>query len=149
MNKPTAFCMKNSWISIVGPVIGILLMSLCGAAQQTPAQSAPSDNEAHGVTTVHGCLDRSRGNYLVIEDQTSLIYVLKGVGNKLNRQVHHQVEVHGQLLPGTVKTGIRSEKSGSNPSDTVHGIDGLPLQVANVQTDVRVIANHCKAADQQ
>jgi hypothetical protein len=53
------------------------------------------------------------------------------------------------MLLGTVKTGVRPEKVGSNPSDTVHGVDGVPLQVAEVQTDVRPISKHCKAADQE
>jgi hypothetical protein len=53
------------------------------------------------------------------------------------------------MLPGTIKTGVRGEKAGSNPSDTVHGIDGVPLQVADVQTDIRTISKHCKAADQE
>jgi len=52
-------------------------------------------------------------------------------------------------LSGTVKTGIRPEKEGSNPADTVHGVDGVPFQVDNPQTDVRTVAKHCKAADQE
>lgn len=132
-------------------VIAFLLAVVGAVAQQTPAQS-PSGGAAvpaRGPATVRGCLDGSRGNYVVIEDGTSLVYVLKGLGNKLDSQLRHEVEVTGRLLPGTIKTGIRPEKAGSNPSDTVHGVDGIPLQVANVQTDVRTIAKHCKAADQQ
>jgi len=105
---------------------------LGAVAQQSPPQSE-GPPPSQGITTVRGCLNRLRGNYLLIEDQTSLVYVLKGVGSKLDNQVHHQIEVKGKVLPGTVKTGIRSQKEGSNPSDTVHGADGVP----------------CKAADQQ
>jgi hypothetical protein len=129
-------------------VVVLLLVPLGAVAQQSPPQSggpAPSQ----GVTTVRGCLNRLRGNYLLIEDQTSLVYVLKGVGTKLNDQLHHQIEVKGKVLPGTVKTGIRSQKAGSNPSDTLHGADGVPFQVADVESDVHTIANKCKAADQQ
>jgi hypothetical protein len=57
--------------------------------------------------------------------------------------------VKGKLLPGTVKTGINPDKAGSNPSDTTHGVDGTPFQVANPETDVTIIAKKCKAADQQ
>jgi len=123
--------------------LAVTLLAGCAAfAQQSPAP-------AQGTTTVRGCLDRSRGNYVLVEEQSNLPYVLKGVGSKLDKLVHHQVEVKGRILPGSIKTGIRSEKAGSNPSDTVHNVDGTPLQVANVQTDVRTIANRCKAADQQ
>jgi hypothetical protein len=129
--------------------VAIFLLAPLGAvAQQSPPQP-PTTPPARGATTVRGCLDRSRGNYVLIEDQTSLVYVLKGVGNKLDHELHHEVEVKGRVLPGTIKTGIRPEKTGSNPSDTAHGVDGDPLQVADVQADVHTISTHCKAADQQ
>jgi hypothetical protein len=137
--------MRGSRILIGGSAV--LLLALTAAAQD--ATPPASGDKTRGVTTVRGCLDGSRGNYVVIEDNTSLIYVLKGVGNKLDNYLHHQVEVKGKVLPGTVKTGVRPEKSGSNPADTVHGVDGLPLQVADVQNDIKTIAKHCKAADQQ
>jgi len=78
-----------------------------------------------------------------------LVYALRGVGDKLNGQVGREVEVTGELHPGSIKTGVRSTKAGSNPSDTVHGVEGVPLQVADVAKDVRTLARHCKAADQQ
>ena len=90
-----------------------------------------------------------RGSYIVVEDKTGLVYALTGVGNKLNGQLHHEVEVKGKIRSGTIKTGVNPNKAGSNPSDTEHGVDGVPLQVANVQTDVRTMSKSCKAADQQ
>jgi len=127
-------------------VAAILVLSLIGVA--APAQessTAPASNN----TTVRGCLRGQRGNYILIEDNTSAVYVLKGVGNKLDKQLRHQVEVKGKILPGSIKTGVTTEKAGSNPSDTVHGVDGVPLQVANIDTDVRTLSNRCKAADKQ
>ena len=128
-----------------------LLIAAAVIAQQSPAMPASAgDNAAPArhVSTVRGCLDGDRGNYILIEENSS-VYVLKGVGNKLDSYLHHEVEVKGKMLPGAMKTGVRAEKAGSNPSDTVHGIDGVPLQVANVQTDIRMISKHCKAADQE
>jgi len=125
-----------------------LLIAMGAVAQQSPATPAPADNAARHVTTVRGCLDGDRGNYILVEENSS-VYVLKGVGNKLDGYLHHEVEVKGKMLPGTIKTGVRAEKAGSNPSDTVHGIDGVPLQVANVLADIRMISKHCKAADQE
>jgi hypothetical protein len=132
-------------------VAGLLLVGTGAVAQSSSAAAAPanSDASASHVSTVRGCLDGQRGNYIVVEDKTGLVYALRGVGNKLDRQVHHEVEVKGQVQPGTIKTGVNPTKAGSNPSDTEHGVDGVPLQVANVQTDVRTIAKSCKAADQQ
>ena len=139
--------MKN-----LAAILALLLMGAAAVAQESSSAPAASGNTSaptSNVSTVRGCLEGQRGNYIVVEDGSGAVYVLKGVGNKLDRQLHHEVEVKGKTLPGSIKTGVRSEKSGSNPSDTVHGIDGVPLQVANVQTDVRTISKQCKAADQQ
>ena len=78
-----------------------------------------------------------------------MVYALQGVGSKLNRFLRKEVEVTGESKPGSVKTGIRPEKAGSNPSDTVHGVDGVPLEVKDIDSDIRIVAKHCKAADQQ
>lgn len=130
-------------------VIGFLLVGMGAVAQQSSTAPATANAPASNVSTVRGCLDGQRGNYIVVEDKTGLVYVLKGVGNKLDAQLHHEVEVKGRLRAGTIKTGVNPTKSGSNPSDTEHGVDGVPLEVANVQTDVRPISKHCKAADEE
>jgi hypothetical protein len=135
-------------------LIGVSLflpIALVAIAQQSPSTPAPAGDgaaPARHVTTVRGCLDGERGNYILVDDN-SMVYVLKGVGNKLDGYLHHDVEVKGRMLPGSIKTGVRTEKAGSNPSDTVHGVDGVPLQVANIQTDIRIISKQCKAADQE
>jgi hypothetical protein len=132
-------------------VAAFLLIGLGAVAQQssTPPAASGSSAPADNVSTVRGCLRGQRGNYVVVEDKTGLMYVLKGVGNTLNGQLNRQVEVKGKILSGTVKTGINPAKVGSNPSDTARGVDGVPLQVANPETDIRTISKKCKAADQQ
>jgi hypothetical protein len=134
-------------VSVASRTAAFLLFSLGLWAQQSSAPP-PSSSAAASATTVRGCLRGQRGNYIVIEDKTGTVYVLKGVGNKLDDYRRHEVEVKGQVLPGTVKTGINPAKEGSNPADTVHGVDGVPFQVANVLTDIHTVAKRCKAADQ-
>ena len=133
--------------------VSVFLLTTLGAvAQQSstpPASTDDSTMAARHASTVRGCLDGERGNYILIEDNTSMVYVLKGVGNKLDGYLRHEVEVKGRMLPGTIKTGVRAEKAGSNPSDTVHGVDGVPFQVADLQNDIHTISKHCKAADQE
>jgi hypothetical protein len=129
--------------------IGFLLIGMGAVAQQSSTAPTSTSMPASNVSTVRGCLNGERGNYIVVEDKTGLIYVLKGVGNKLDAQLHHEVEVKGQLRSGSIKTGINPTKTGSNPSDTEHGVDGVPLEVRNVQTDIRTISKHCKAADEE
>jgi hypothetical protein len=129
-----------------------LLIAAAAVAQQSSAMAASGDDSAvpaRHVSTVRGCLDGERGNYILVEDNSGMVYVLKGVSNKLDSYLHHDVEVKGRMLPGTIKTGVRPEKAGSNPSDTVHGVDGVTLQVADVQNDIRMVSKHCKPADQQ
>ena len=130
---------------------GVLLTGLGAVAQEssTPPATTGSSRAPANISTVRGCLDGQRGNYIVVEDKTGLVYVLKGVGNKLDSQLQQEVEVKGRLRSGLIKTGVNPSKSGSNPSDTAHGVDGVPLEVADVQSDVRTISKHCKAADQQ
>jgi hypothetical protein len=142
---------KENAMNRTGSIITIVLLgSLAALSQKTPPTTPPAKNTSDTESSsVRGCLDGQRGNYIVVENKTGTVYVLKGVGNRLDNQLGHEVEVKGHILPGTVKTGIRPEKGGSNPSDTVHGVDGVPFQVADWHSDIRVVAKKCKAADQQ
>ena len=128
-------------------VVVISMFSLHAFAQSSSADNSTADNSTS--TTVRGCMQGERGNYIVVEDKTGSVFVLKGVGNKLDNFLRHEVDVKGKVLSGTVKTGVRPEKSGSNPSDVVHGVDGAPLQVADPKTDVHLVSKKCKAADQE
>lgn len=134
---------------IASRAAALLLLSATVFAQQSSAPSGTMAAPTSGSSTVRGCLRGERGNYVLIEEKTGSIYVLKGVENKLDNYLRHEIEVTGRALSGTVKTGINPSKAGSNPADTVHGVDGVPFQVGNVQTDIRTISKRCKAADQQ
>lgn len=74
-----------------------LLLTGAALAQEssTPAENTPSDAD---TTTIRGCLKGERGNYIVVEKSGS-VFVLKGVGNKLDSHLNHMVEVKGQMLP--------------------------------------------------
>ena len=137
-------------VSVASRTVAFLLLSAGLWGQQSSAPP-PSSSEANtpSASTVRGCLRTQRGSYILIEDKTGTVYALKGVGNKLDNFRRHEVEVKGQVLSGTVKTGVRPDKAGSNPSDTVHSVAGVPFQVDNVATDVRMVSKQCKAADQQ
>ena len=113
----------------------LMLFAQATLAQQPDAGSAPD------TLKVRGCLRRSRQNYIVV-DHRGFAYALKGVGTKLDADVGREVEVTG-VLTNDVKTGIRSEKAGSNPSDTVRAVDGPTLQILNVSGDVHKVADKC------
>jgi hypothetical protein len=124
----------------------LLLLATSAFAQQA---SVASEEQAPDKITVRGCVRSDRGNYILIENRTGTIYALQGVGNKLQTFLRKEVEVTGESKPGSLKTGVRPEKAGSNPSDTVHGVDGVPLHVTDIDKDIRIVGKHCKAADQQ
>ena len=132
-------------------VMAVLALAVFGMAAfpQEPTGSAGENGRRSETSIIHGCLETERGNYIVVENGSSMVYALKGVGGKLDKYVHHEVEVRGKMLPGTVKTGVRAQKVGDNPSDSVRAVSGVTFQVADTQKDVRVTANHCKAADAQ
>ena len=127
---------------------GCILIAAMAFAQQ-PSTMATDNSTPHNMATVRGCLGGERGNYILVEDGSGLVYVMKGVGNKLDNYLNHDVEVKGTLRPGLMKSGVRPEKAGSNPADTVHGVDGVPLQVYDLQNDIHVLSKRCKAADQE
>jgi hypothetical protein len=127
----------------------MILIAPAVFAQNSAGQSAaPSDSDSNRIT-VRGCVRSERQNYILIADKTGIVYALQGVGNKLQGFLRKEVEVTGETKPGSVKTGVRPEKAGSNRSDTMHGIDGVPLQVENIDKDIRIVAKHCTAADAQ
>jgi hypothetical protein len=126
--------------------LGCVFLALAASAI---AQESASGADEHTKITVRGCLRSERGNYILIENRTGAVYALQNVGTKLNGFLRKEVEVTGEPKPGSVRTGVRPEKAGSNPSDTVHGVDGVPLQVSDIQKDIRIVSKHCKAADAQ
>ena len=137
-------------MSVIRLLSVFLIFGAIAFTQQSSApQSSTDSSSSPETTTVRGCLNRLRGNYLIVENRTNLVYALRGVGDKLEGRQGQEVEVKGQLHPGSLKTGVRSTKAGSNPADTIHGVDGVPLQIANVSTDVKTIAKKCKSAEDQ
>lgn len=91
--------------------------------------------------TVRGCLKRSRQNYVVV-DRHGFQYVLKGVGNKVEGEVGHEVEARGNLIDDQ-KSGERAEKQGSNPSDSLRSVGGATLEIVNVATDIKRVSDSC------
>jgi hypothetical protein len=132
-------------ITKIVPIFPVLLLAAFTSAQQSDDQRSPKGPSPNAIT-VRGCLNRSHGNYLVVEDKTGMTYALRGVGNRLDNRVNHEVQVAGTLEPGSQKTGTRSQEQGSNPADTIHGVDGTPLYVSDINADIETLGT-CKAAD--
>ena len=118
-------------------------LAVCAIALAGTVYAQNNTQNDSDTVTVRGCLQESRQNYVVV-NKRGFSYALKGVGDKLNAEVGHEVEVKGKLT-NDITTGVRPEKQGSNPSDTVRATDGAAtLQILNVGGDVRTIANKCQ-----
>jgi hypothetical protein len=121
---------------------GLSAFMLFGTAlgQQSSAQDAS--------TTIRGCLQRSAQNDLLVEsDGTS--YALRGIGDKLDGEVGHWLEVKGVLVSNTnPKTAARAETERSNMSDPDNVAASKTLQVADVLSDVHRVADHCLSSSE-
>jgi hypothetical protein len=138
-----------SYTGTICKTAAVVVLSTGLFAQQSSAPPASASSPSPRTSTIRGCLRGERNNYILMENKTNTAYVLKGVGNKLDNYRRKEVEVTGQMLAGTIKTGINPGKAGSNPADTVHGIDAVPFQVNNIDTDIKVISKKCKAGSDQ
>jgi hypothetical protein len=119
----------------------VIVCCLCLFLIFGTALAKKSDNSEQ--MTVRGCLRRDHQNYVVV-DRHGWPYVLKGVGNKVDAEVGHEVEVKGKLSED-VKSGVRPEKQGSNPADTVRAVDGATVEILNVSTDIRRVSDTCSS----
>lgn len=99
----------------------------------TPAQQTPADST--GQVTLQGCLDRSRGDYILIQTDPGNTYELRSTGNlKLRHYMGQQVEV----------TGTKSA-SLSTSSDAI-GFGGSPSPVTLSVKSIKTLAKRCAAA---
>jgi hypothetical protein len=101
------------------------------------------EKSADAGTTIRGCLQRSAQNDLMVESEGTS-YALRGIGDKLDGEVGHWLEVKGVLVNDTkAKTGVRATNKQSNMSDASSEATGKTLQVADVTADVHRVADHC------
>lgn len=120
----------------------LLLLILLSSGFLVLAQQ-PSDNnsavpetstDSKGQVTVQGCLDRSRGDYILIQSDPGMTYELRATGKiKLRQYLGQQVEVSGTKSP-----------SMSTSSDTI-GFGGSPSPVTLSVKSVKMLAKECVA----
>jgi hypothetical protein len=91
-------------------------------------------NSSEELTTVFGCIERSQQNYLIVDKQGSS-YILAGVGDQLDGEVGHTLEVKGTLIKTALKQSRKSDDSASIPKGS--------LRVGNVLDDVHRVGDHC------
>jgi hypothetical protein len=100
-----------------------LFVGACLIAQTGQAQSQPS-TKAKGQVTVHGCISRQSGDYILIQSDPSNSYVLHAADNiKLGQYLGQQVKVTGTKSPTL-----------SDSSDAGRSTSSVTLTVSSVKT---------------
>lgn len=96
------------------------------------AQQASADSG--GQTTLQGCVDRSRGDYILIQAESGMTYELRSTGKiKLRHYMGQQVEV-----TGTTSASL------STSSDAI-AFGGSPSPVTLSVKSIKTLADRCSA----
>jgi hypothetical protein len=125
----------------VALLAGLSVFILFGAA-------LGQEKSADTGTTIRGCLQRSAQNDLVVESEGTS-YALRGIGDKLDGELGHWLEVKGVLVSNTkAKAAAGSVKKQSNMRDPGTAAARRTLQVADVTADVHRVADHCLSSSE-
>jgi hypothetical protein len=120
--------MKQAMLLVLVISAGILL-----ARDNNPSRGARQDNSEHakGQTTVQGCVSRSNGDYILVEQDPAVTYELQSSGEtKLGHYLGQQVEVTGRKSPSL-----------STSSDFLEG--RAPSPVTLTVTSIKTITKEC------
>jgi hypothetical protein len=108
-----------------------LLCVAFGWAQQQSDQSAGLKVR---VGTVKGCLDGSRGNYLLTQDGSGTLFRLVGNDGQLKSHLGQEVLVTGQLPGSGPAPSAVGESAATERGSVGSSTSGNVIQVSKVQT---------------
>jgi hypothetical protein len=115
----------------------LLLLSdsfLLGQRNSPNSTDQNHSNGSKGQITVQGCVDRARGDYILVQQDPGMTYELEAKGKiKLRQYLGQQVEVTGTKSPSL-----------STSSDTLTN-SGSPAPVTLRIISIRTIAKECSA----
>jgi hypothetical protein len=121
----------------MGRLLFVLLLSGSFLLAQDNSSTAAGQNNAkgsNGQITVDGCVDRSRGDYVLIQQDPGMTYQLQGTGKiKINKYFGQRVE-----LTGTKQSSL------STSSDSI-AFGGSPSPVTIRVDSIKTLAKQCSA----
>jgi hypothetical protein len=121
--------MKTLWILLL--LSGSFVPAQDGNSSKTPAHAA---KDAKGQITVQGCVARSSGDYVLIQQDPGMTYELQATGKtKLRQYLGKQVEVSGTDAPSLSTSSDAFARTGS------------PASVTLTITAIKTIARECPA----
>ena len=127
--REESVCMRNLLLVL------LLSSSFLLAQDNNPGTSSQQNAKgSKGEITVQGCVDRSRGSYVLIKQDPGMTYGLRATRKiKLGQYLGQQVEVTGQESPYM-----------PNSSDAL-GRQGTPASVTLTITAIKTISKQCSA----
>ncbi len=96
----------------------VILMLSSGflLAQSGNAPATDQNNKANSQVTVRGCVDRERGDYILVQQDPAATWELQGTGKiKVSKYFGQQVEVTGRKVT-SLPTSSDSMTNSSAPS---------------------------------
>jgi len=115
-------------------LVVLLFGSVLLAQESNPSNPSRQDSKtSNGQTTVQGCVSRSSGDYILMQQDPGMTYQLHATGRiKLSHYLGQQVEVIGEESP--------SLSTSSNPAGRV-GSASVALTISSIKT----IEKRCSA----
>jgi hypothetical protein len=114
----------------------LLLSSSFLSAQNNNSGATDQNNskDSKGQITVQGCVDRERGDYVLVQQDPGMTYELQGADKiKINKYFGQRVEV-----TGTKQTSLET-------SSDAMAAGGPPSPVTIRVTSIKTIAKQCSA----
>ena len=111
-----------------------ILLLLCSGVllAQSNSPSTSDSKSSSGPVTVTGCVDRNRGDYVLIQGSQGATYELQGTDKaKLSKYLGQRVQVTGTKFP-----------SMESSSDAMTG-SGTPAPVTIRVTSIKTVAKEC------
>jgi hypothetical protein len=110
----------------------MIFLLLCSAVLLAQDNGSANDSKSkNGTVTVTGCVDRQRGDYVLIQQNPAITYELQGTDKaKLRNYIGQRVQVTGSKFP-----------SMETSSDAIAG--GSPAPVTIRVSSIKTIAKEC------
>jgi hypothetical protein len=112
----------------MGRLLFVLLLSssfLLAQDNNSPAASQNNSKGSNGQITADGCVDRSRGDYVLIQQDPGMTYLLQSTGKvKINKYFGQRVEVTG-TRQSSLSTSSDSLAAGGSPSPVTIRVDSI------------------------
>ncbi|HTV66613.1 MAG TPA: hypothetical protein VMD98_13480 [Bryocella sp.] len=119
----------------MGRIAFLLLLVGSFAVAQSDNSANTGKNSSDNKVTVRGCIDRERGDYVLLQQNPGMTYELQGTDKaKLRHYLGQRVEVTGTKFP-SLPTSSDSVASGGGPAS-------VTIRVSSIKTLAKECSEH-------